>query len=478
MAQKIIPIAAAPASGASFKLFEVEAPNTLYVRSVRGWFTTWRWALVWITQLLFYGLPWLQWNARQAVLFDLEGRRFFLGALVLYPQDLLYLALLLMLCAMALFFFTAVAGRVWCGYACPQTVYTEMFLWLEQRFEGDHNARRRLDAQPWSARKLSRKGGKQLAWLALALWTGFTLVGYFTPIRSLGQSVVMGALGPWESFWMLFYGLATYANAGYLREQVCKHMCPYARFQGALMDRDTLVIGYDSARGEGRGSRARSADPRALGLGDCIDCTLCVQVCPTGIDIRNGLQSNCIACAACIDVCDSVMDRMGYARGLIRYSTENALAQGWDRATALRRLARPRVLVYGALLMVLTVGLFVGLAQRSPVRMDVIRDRGVLARVVDDGAVENVYRLHIMNATPQAQRYRIQIAGPQGLELLPQPPLELGPAEERSVVAGVRLPAAYASRNPGQTLPLQFTVQAEGDAGEPVRERSTFHVPR
>jgi len=480
MSKKVIPIATAAAAGGASGLFVVEAQNTIYVRSVTGWFTTWRWALVWITQLVFYGMPWLQWNGRQAVLFDLEGRRFFLWGLALYPQDLIYLALLLMLCAMALFFFTAVAGRLWCGYACPQTVYTEMFLWIEQRTEGNHHARKRLDGSPWSTEKLARKTSKQLLWLGLALWTGFTFVGYFTPIRTLAAAVSTMALGPWESFWVLFYGLATYANAGYLREQVCKHMCPYARFQGAMMDRDTLVIGYDAARGESRGSRPRTADPRALGLGDCIDCTLCVQVCPTGIDIRQGLQSNCIACAACIDVCDSVMDQMHYPRGLIRYSTENGLAQGWDRATLLRRALRPRVLLYAGLLLAVTLAMAVGLSQRNPVRLDVIRDRGVLARVVGDGAVENVYRLHIMNATETVQRYRVQVVGPQGLELIQATELELGPVEERTVAVGVRLPAVIAARFAGLTVPVQFQVHPQGGEGavQPALERSTFHVPR
>ena len=348
---KVIPIMVA-ANGATAALpSSYEAPNKIYARAVSGWFAAWRWALVWITQLVFYGLPWLQWNGRQAVLFDLETQRFFLFGLALYPQDLIYLTALLILSALALFFFTAVAGRVWCGFACPQTVYTEIFMWVERRVEGDRIARMRLDAAPWTPQKFARKAAKQALWVAISLWMGFTFVGYFTPILTLASSITAWGAGPWESFWVLFYGLATYGNAGYLREQVCKHMCPYARFQGAMFDRDTLTIGYDRVRGESRGSRTRSADPKALGLGDCIDCTLCVQVCPTGIDIRDGLQSNCIGCAACIDVCDSVMDKMNYPRGLIRYSSENGLLNGWDRATLLKRILRPRVLIYGAILL-------------------------------------------------------------------------------------------------------------------------------
>ena len=479
MSRKTIPIVAA-AGGDEQRLLVLEAKNKIYVRAVTGWFANWRWAMVWVTQLVFYGMPWLQWNGRQAVLFDLERQRFFLFGLSLYPQDLIYLTALLVLCALALFFFTAVAGRLWCGYACPQTVYTEMFLWIEHRTEGDHHARKRLDAAPWSLEKCARKGGKQVLWLALGLWTGFTFVGYFTPIQTLAASVPTLSMGPWEAFWVLFYGLATYGNAGYLREQVCKHMCPYARFQGAMFDRDTLIIGYDPARGEARGSRPRAADPRALGLGDCIDCNLCVQVCPTGIDIRDGLQSNCIGCAACIDVCDSVMDKMNYPRGLIRYSTENGLQHGWDKATLLQRVLRTRVYIYAALLLGVSAMFVFSVYQRSPFRVDVIRDRGVMAREVGAGAVENVYRLHVMNATEAAQSYQVEVHGAPGLAMAQAVEVALGPMQERTVPVRVRLGAEGASGLAGRTVPITFTLTQQGNAqaGAQVRENTTFHLPR
>jgi cytochrome c oxidase accessory protein FixG len=479
MSKKIIPIVAV-AGSADTRVPLFEPKNKIYVRAVTGWFATWRWALVWLTQAVFYGMPWLQWNGRQAVLFNLESQRFYLFGLSLYPQDLIYLTVLLVLCALALFFFTAVAGRLWCGFACPQTVYTEIFLWIERRVEGDHHARKRLDAASWSIEKVARKGGKQLIWLSFSLWTGFTFMGYFTPIQTLAAAVPTLGMGPWEAFWVLFYGLATYANAGYLREQVCKHMCPYARFQGAMFDRDTLIIGYDPARGEARGSRPRAADAQALGLGDCIDCKLCVQVCPTGIDIRDGLQSNCIGCAACIDVCDSVMDKMNYPRGLIRYSTENGLLHGWDKPTLLKRVLRVRVLVYGALLLLVAATFVVSINLRSPFKVDVIRDRGVMARVVQSGAVENVYRLHIMNATEVQQRYRVHVLGPKGLEMVYNADITLGPVEERTVPVSVRLSASQASTLAGQTLPIQFELTQWGDHDEAasVRGSTTFHLPR
>ena len=291
-----------------------ERPPEIYARAVIGWFAGWRWVFVWLTQLLFYGLPWLQWQGRQAVLFDPEAQRFYIGGLVLYPQDLIFLAALLVLAALALFFFTAVAGRLWCGYTCPQTVYTELFMWIERRTEGDRIARMRLDQAPWGAHKLARKSAKQAAWITLALLTGFSFVGYFTPIRELAGAAASGGVSPWNSFWILFYAMATYGNAGYLREQMCKYICPYARFQSALIDKDSLIITYDRGRGDPRGSRSRMAGAAATGLGDCIDCTLCVQMCPTGIDIRDGLQNECIGCAACIEVCNGVIDKMGYAK--------------------------------------------------------------------------------------------------------------------------------------------------------------------
>ncbi len=477
MSKKIIPIVAAD-NFDDGRLFVFESKNKIYVRAVSGWFAAWRWALVWFTQLVFYGMPWLQWNDRQVVLFDLVGQRFFLFGLALYPQDLIYLTVLLVLSALALFFFTTVAGRVWCGFACPQTVYTKIFMWVERCVEGDNHARKRLDGAAWTLEKVGRKATKQTLWLTISLWTGFTFVGYFTPIQTLASSVVTLGIGPWEAFWVLFYGLATYGNAGYLREQVCKHMCPYARFQGAMFDRDTLIIGYDPARGESRGSRSRAVDAKAMGLGDCIDCTLCVQVCPTGIDIRDGLQSNCIGCAACIDVCDAVMDKMNYPRGLIRYSTQNGLTHAWDKATLIKRVFRPRVFIYGALLLMIAITFVISISQRSPFRVDVIRDRGVMARVVNGGAVENIYRLHIMNATESVQRYRVDVVGLQDLALVEVLEVEIGPVEARTVPVGVRLLEAAATSLAGQTLKINFEVKQLASDQEEARvfEKSTFYV--
>ena len=327
----IQPVPAVPAGDAEDEIGLYEIRKKIYPRSVTGTFANWRVALVIVTQVIYYGLPWLYWNDRQAVLFDLAARKFYIFGLVFWPQDVIYLTVLLILSAFSLFLFTAVAGRVWCGYACPQTVYTEIFLWIERKIEGERQARMRLDAMPRSLEKLVKKALKHTAWIALAVWTGYTFVGYFTPIRDLGVRAILWDLGGWETFWIVFYSLATYGNAGWMREQVCKYMCPYARFQSVMFDKDTLVIAYDRERGEPRGSRSKKIDAKAAGLGACIDCSICVQVCPTGIDIRKGLQYECIGCAACIDGCDQVMDKMGYPRGLIRYASENALHAARDR---------------------------------------------------------------------------------------------------------------------------------------------------
>jgi cytochrome c oxidase accessory protein FixG len=452
-----------------------ERRRKIQPRSVQGWFAGWRWALVWATQLVFYGLPWLPWNGRPAVLFDLAARRFYIFDLVLYPQDFIYLTGLLVISAYSLFFFTAVGGRLWCGYACPQTVYTQVFMWIERRIEGERGARLKLDAGRWTFDKLWRRGAKHAAWLALGLWTGFTFVGYFTPIRTLWAEAFTLSFGPWEWFWVNFYGLATYGNAGFLREQVCKYMCPYARFQGAMFDHDTLVISYDTRRGDPRGTRARSMDHKAAGLGDCIDCNLCVHVCPTGIDIRKGLQTECIACAACIDACDGVMDKMRYPRGLIRYSTQNGLAQQLTRRQMWRRVLRPRVLVYGAVLLALACAFVASLAVRSPLKVDVVRDRASLARLVEGGRIENVYRLQLMNATEQAQRYTLAVQGLEGAQVIAHADLRVEPAQGRWFTVQVRVPPATAEAAGPGAHPVHFEV---GGADVRVVEKSTFIVPR
>ena len=491
----------------------------VYPRDVDGRFSRARIVAVFWLLGMFYAFPWARWDGRQAVLFDLPARKFHVFGLTFWPQDFLFLALLLIVAGIGLFFFTAVAGRLWCGYACPQTVWTETFLWIERAFEGDRAARMKLDAGAWTARKAARKGGKHVAWVVFALWTGFTFVGFFTPILDLGARLWPFAWGGWETFWVLFYALATWGFAGFLREQVCKYMCPYARFQSAMFDRNTLIIAYDPMRGEPRGPRKRglgSVLERARGLlsketaydyvfragkhpsaasqaahakgtitwdgdlgdvaplpkfapeelGDCIDCTICVQVCPTGIDIRNGLQYECIACGACVDACDSVMDRIGYPRGLIRNTTQNALEGKRSR------IVRPRVLIYGGLLLAIFAGFVFGILTRTPLILDVIRDRNALYRTTADGSIENGYTLRIVNKDVAPRSFRVRIEGGEGIVLVESGASHAAAAEEvLTVPMTLRAPAGAARGR------VDLRVVVTSDAGVEAVEETRFFGP-
>jgi len=425
----------------------------IYPRQVKGRFARLRVLAVWVLLGLYYLLPWLTVSGRQAVLFDLPARKFYIFGLTFWPQDFVYLALLLITAGLSLFFFTALAGRLWCGFACPQTVWTETFVWIERWIEGDRQKRMKLDAAPWNAEKILRKSAKQALWILFAAWTGFTFVGFFSPIRELGHNMLSLSLGPWETFWTIFYSFATYGNAGFLREQVCKYMCPYARFQSAMFDKDTLIISYDAERGEPRGGRRKNVDKQEAGLGDCINCTLCVQVCPTGIDIRDGLQYECIACAACIDVCDQVMDKMDYPRGLVRYTTEHALKHKTGH------VIRPRIIVYGVLLLVIISGTLYGMTHRVPLRADLIRDRNALYRELPGEVVENVYTLKITNMDNAPHRYDMAVLNNDAVQIDLARPIELAPEEVAGISVRLRLP-----KSAGQGVQhLDIELQASDD---------------
>ena len=510
MANKQIPLDVIDTGGSAYV-----SERKVYPRDVSGPLNRLRVAAVFWLLGMYYLMPWLKWDGRQAVLFDLPARKFYVLGMTFWPQDFLFLAMLLMIAALALFFFTALAGRLWCGYACPQTVWTEVFLWMESAIEGDRHKRMKLDAAPWNREKLLRKGSKHMVWLLFALWTGFTFVGFFTPIRDLASRVHPFQWGGWETFWVFFYALATWGNAGFLREQVCKYMCPYARFQSAMFDRNTLIIAYDPMRGEPRGPRKRglasvlervrglldeatasdyvfrsaqhpSAASRQLhaagtitmaaagmvaeplpkfapdALGDCIDCTLCVQVCPTGIDIRNGLQYECIACGACIDACDAVMDKVGYPHGLIRYSTQNAID---GKAT---RVLRPRIVVYGLILLGLMLAWTWGVAHRTPLIVEILRDRNALYRESTEG-IENSYTLKLVNKTDQQQLYTIKVQSDvPGLHLRESPDISV----EASSVAALPLTMVAGNATSGRH-DLRIIVTA-ADGTEKTVDSSFF----
>ena len=437
----------------------------------RSFFGRWRTARLIGTGgllLLFFGTAWLNWNGRQAVLWDLAGRKFHIFGAIYWPQDFILLSALLIIAAFGLFFITVLAGRVWCGYACPQSVWTWMFMWAEKVSEGDRSQRIKLDAAPWSLQKLVRRGAKHLLWLAISLATATAFVGYFTPVRELTSDLLSLELGLGAAFWLACFTLATYINAGWLREQICLHMCPYSRFQSVMIDSDTLTVAYDSARGENRGPRRKDSPHREAGLGDCIDCTVCVQVCPTGIDIRDGLQLNCIGCGACADACDSIMDKMGYARGLVRYTSERALAG--ERT----RWLRPRLLGYAGVLLVMIGALIWALAERPLLSLNVTRDRGLYTRTVD-GDIENGYSLKIINKAQDSRRLLITLENPGAFHLQGPRALTLQPGEIRDVLLSVSLPA---SKRLTEVAPLRFKVVDAHDPDNQVQTQSTFLVPQ
>jgi cytochrome c oxidase accessory protein FixG len=445
-----------------------ESAKKIYPREIGGRFDKLSKLATVVLLGLFYAVPWLLWDDRQAVLFDLPARKFHLLGLTLWPQDFPYLALLLIIAALSLFFFTALAGRLWCGFACPQTVWTEAFVWMEQFTEGTRSQRMKLDKAPWTLSKFRKKASKQFLWITFSMWTGFTFVGYFTPVRELGADIVTLNVGGWTLFWGLFYGFATYGNAGYMREQVCKYMCPYARFQSAMFDKDTLIISYDKARGEPRGGRKRTADHKEAGLGDCIDCHLCVQVCPTGIDIREGLQYECIACAACIDACDSIMDKMDYPRGLVRFTTEHSLQ---NQGT---RVLRPRMLVYGTVLLILIGALATSMATRTPLRIDVMRDRNSLYRELPNNFVENIYTLKLINQSEIPRSFALTVDGVAGISLDGvDDDITIGGGEVLTLPVRVR-----AARDSAYGIAtIRFVVTATDDASVTAVQDSRFIGP-
>ncbi|MFZ5601462.1 MAG: cytochrome c oxidase accessory protein CcoG, partial [Pseudomonadota bacterium] len=334
--------------------------------------------------------------------------------------------------------------------------------------EGDRSQRIKLDAQPWSVSKGIKKFSKHFLWLALSFWTAFTFVGYFAPVRELWSDIYHFNASAWAWFWLFFFTIATYTNAGWLREQVCLYMCPYARFQSVMFDRDTLVVTYDKQRGEPRGSRKKDADFKAEGLGSCINCQMCVQVCPTGIDIRNGLQYECIGCAACIDACDHIMDQMNYPRGLIRYSTESIM-EGKPY-----NILRPRLIGYGVMLMAMCLLFLYVLLSRVPLQVDIIRDRSALYRETFEGNIENTYTLKIMNKTQDHQEYTVTASGldeaiahiPESIRALPGELVNLPVTLEIA-------PDKLKQRN----TTVYFTVVAKSDPAQEVTEESRFLGP-
>ncbi len=445
----------------------LEADHKIQPRSFSGFFRRVRITGGLVLFALYFGVAWLDWGGRQAVLWDLSEKKFHIFSATFWPEDLVLLSGILLICAFGLFFLTVLAGRVWCGYACPQSVWTWVFLWAERVAEGDRSKRIKLDAAPLSVKKLVRRGSKHGLWLLISLLTAITFVGYFTPIRDLARDLFVLEASGWAVFWVLFFTAATYLNAGWLREKVCFHMCPYGRFQSSMVDADSMVISYDSERGEPRGSRRKGVTPASAELGDCIDCQLCVQVCPTGIDIRDGLQMECIGCAACIDACDSIMDKMGYARGLVRYASERDLKGGKTN------LLRPRLVGYFAFLVVM-IGLFAwGVVSRPLITLDVERDRGMY-RYTSEGEIENSYLLKLTNKDSSQKYLIIEVEDPLRASTTGPLGVVVEAGEKVEVPYSVALPAS--SLNAGAN-DIVFQISTLHGEKALVTETSTFLAP-
>ncbi len=439
----------------------------IYVRSVKGFFTSLRNRLNWVLMLGFFLLPWIPYGDRQAILFDLAEQKFHIFGLIIWPQDLVLLAVLLMVAAYGLFLVTTFIGRVWCGFTCPQTIWTFIFIWFEEKIEGKFNKRKLLDKQAMNFNKLWRKTLKHSIWLIISLVTALTFMAFFVPVQQLYIDFFTFNSSSTIVFWTLFFTFCTYGNAGWMREIMCLHMCPYARFQSAMFDKDTYTVSYNAERGEGRGPRPKKVDPKELGLGDCIDCNLCVQVCPTGIDIRDGLQYECINCGACVDACDDVMVKMGYDKKLISYTTEHELS---GKKT---HLIRGKLIGYASALIVMSVIFVYFLLSIAPTKLDIIRDRNQLYRISSEGMVENVYTLKILNKTEQDLTYRLSFNGLVDFQWLG--------AKEVSVKAGESyiLPMSI-STDPynlkKKVLSVEFTAIATLNDGEEIKvtEESRF----
>jgi len=441
--------------------------NLIHTRSFTGLFRNLRLSGAGFLFLLFFGTVWLDWGGRQAVLWDLADSKFHIFGATFWPQDFILLSALLIICAFGLFAITVFAGRVWCGYTCPQSSWTWIFMWCEKLTEGERNQRIKLEAAPWGVNKLLRRSAKHSLWLAISVLTGLTFVGYFTPIKPLAAELLTLQLSGVSLFWVLFFAGATYINAGWLREAVCMHMCPYARFQSVMFDKDTLTVSYDAARGESRGPRKREVEPSSVGLGDCIDCQMCVQVCPTGIDIRDGLQMECIGCAACIDACDSIMDKMGYERGLVSYTSERVLQGGQTK------LFRPRLIGYCAVLAVMIGALVLALVERPMVSLDVSKDRG-LFRENSQGQIENIYSLKIINKTQQRQQYHLALVDGDGFQLQGRTDFSLAPGEIVDMPVSVAMLAEHPSSS---SQSISFEVVDSDDAAVRSLAKSRFVAP-
>jgi len=440
----------------------------IYVKEIKGFFQRIRTFSLLALMGMYFLFAWLTLNGEPLIHFDLPAREFHLYGVTFFPKDFFLLSGMLIISAFGLFFITTLFGRVWCGYTCPQTVWTFIFMWVEERIEGGRNKRMKLDKAPNSRSKVAKKTAKHVIWLLIALATGLTFVGYFYPIRELVVDLFTLQANGWAFFWVAFFTIATYLNAGWMREQVCLYMCPYARFQSVMFDPNTRIVSYDPNRGEPRGGRKKEAKPDEVGLGDCIDCGQCVQVCPTGIDIRDGLQYECIGCALCIDACDDIMDKMNYPRGLIRYTTENEL----EGKTS--KLLRPRTFGYGFMLALMIGAIGYTVASRVPAQLDVLRDRGALFKFNGEGRIENSYTLKLANMSEATQTYTLSVSGMDDIQILTLTQITVTSGEKYSLPTVVDVPPESITES---NTDIVFTAVSDDEIVLTLETESRFVGP-
>lgn len=410
-------------------------------RSIQGGFRRFKTSVLWLGFAVYFLLPWLPWSRpdapSQAIMFDIPGRRYLIFDLTVYPQDVFWLALLLFIAAVFLFFMTALVGRAFCGYFCFQTLWTDAFIWLEKLFQGERPARLRLMREPWSNKeKLLKVGGTRLAWGLLAFWTAVTFVLYFGHAPTLAAAIFTGQAAAAAYIATLVLTITTYLAAGMLREHVCTFICPYGRFQSAMYDPETLTVHYDRARGEGvagrKGARTglRTREERAAaGHGDCVDCGLCVQVCPVGIDIRNGLQYTCISCGLCVDACNTIMDKMGWPHGLVRYDSETNLAKPRPEPVKLHWKSL-KVIGYGVSLVLMLAYLAYDMGHRAGFEHSIQQVRQPLFVTLSDGSIRNRYQIRLTNISGAEERFSISARG------LPPGAIDLGNFQTVSIKNG------------------------------------------
>jgi cytochrome c oxidase accessory protein FixG len=441
----------------------------VHPKDVSGVFRRLKWTVLALCLGVYYLAPFLRWDRGpaapdQAILIDLPGRKAYFFMIEIWPQEVYFLTGLLILAAIGLFLVTSLFGRLWCGYACPQTVWTDLFMWVERKIEGDRNARIKLDAAPYTAGKIAKRAAKHSAWIAIALATGGAWALYFDDAPTLIRAFFVGEASYSQYLFVGIFTATTYVLAGWAREQVCTYMCPWPRFQSAMLDDESYVVTYEAWRGEPRGKlvkAAAGADPW-LGRGDCVDCNSCVATCPTGIDIRDGQQLECIGCGLCIDACDAVMDKVGRPRGLVRFDTltnQNCRAEGKPPH---HRFVRPRTMIYAGVLAAVSVVMLVALMLRTTVELNVLRDRAPLFVTLSDGQIRNAYTIHVLNKTHEPRDFEFAVSGLAGAAL--------------SVAGAQAAPAARvplaAKPDSVATYRVFVTVPAEtvaGRASSPVR---------